>query len=83
LLECGAIPSKGNCKCTTPLMYAKDCAERTGDTFGLKILLEYSISVTDKDIYNLDIFSYLNEENINYGKISALLKNNMKEIDCE
>ena len=74
LLESGAIPNKGNPKNTTPLMYAKDCAERTGDMFGLMILLEYHASVTDRDIYGADIFNYINKKNINHNKIIDLLE---------
>ena len=74
LLENGADPNKGSCKYTTPLMYAKSYAERTGDMYGIRMLLKHRVSVMDMDIYGLNVFDYLDRDNANYDTILGLLE---------
>ena len=57
-----------NPKGTTPLMYAKDFAERTGDLAGLETLLEAGSKKDTQDIFRKNIFDYLDEKSP-YNKI--------------
>lgn len=73
LLSNGADPELTNGKGTTPLMYAKDRAQQTGNFSGLRLLLNQNILVNQKDIFAKDIFSYLDTKNTYYNKINELL----------
>ena len=68
LLDNGADVNVTNPKGTTPLMYAKYFAERTGDLTGLEILLEAGSKKDTQDIFRKNIFDYLDEKSP-YNKI--------------
>lgn len=73
LLDMGADPNITNCKGKTPLMYATNRAELSGDTTGLKLLMEYGSNKNLKDIFNRSIIDYLDKKNDFYDAIIEVL----------
>jgi methionyl-tRNA formyltransferase len=60
LIKKGADVNQGNANGTTPIMFAKDYAMRTGDTSVIRVLLQYSASTQKCDRFGLTVFDYLN-----------------------
>ena len=73
LLELGANPAKTNPRGTTPLMYAKHYAEKTGDTFGMEAILSKNVNKQAEDIFRRNIYYYLNDTSAHHKKVSSLL----------
>lgn len=64
LLEKGANPNAKNLNGTTVLMYAKEGYLKTGDPTIIHNLLNEGARTKDKDIFNKDIFDYINDHNL-------------------
>ena len=73
LLKLGANPNTDNWKGTSPLMYAKDRAELSGNTFGLELLIKYGADKSSKDMFNKSVIDYLNDKGEHYSSIYNLL----------
>lgn len=73
LLESGSDPNKTNPKGTTPLMYAKDHALRTGDLYGMIRLLEYGAQKNLEDIFRKTIYDYLDPDSEYFKDVCTLL----------
>lgn len=73
LLKLGANPNTNNWKGTSPLMYAKDRAELTGNTFGLELLIKYGADKSNKDMFNKSVIDYLDNNGEHYSSIYNLL----------
>ena len=74
LLKSNADPNLPNLKGTTPLMYAKDCYQNSGNAYGMKALLNTGAEIEVKDIFRKNIFDYLDKDSIYYNKILNLLE---------
>jgi len=73
LLKSNANPNLPNLKGTTPLMYAKDCCQNSGNTHGIKALINAGAKIEAKDIFRKSIYDYLNKDSIYYNQIVNLL----------
>jgi methionyl-tRNA formyltransferase len=73
LLKLNANPNLPNSKGTTPLMYAKDCCQNSGNTHGIQALINAGAKIEAKDIFRKSIYDYLNKDSIHYNKIVNLL----------
>lgn len=69
LLDHGVNPNLTNLNGTTPLMYAKDSFMKNRNLSTIKLLIDSGINIKAKDIYEKDIFDYINDvELINFLK---------------
>ena len=74
LLKSNADPNLTNLKGTTPLMYAKDCYQNSGNTHGIKALINAGAKIEAKDIFRKNIYDYLDKDSIYYNEIFNLLE---------
>jgi methionyl-tRNA formyltransferase len=74
LLDSGANPELTNCNGTTPLMYAKEYAARTGDLTTAKLLIENGATITQVDSFGRTVIDYclLNDQSDLADRISLL-----------
>lgn len=74
LLELGANVNETNSKGTTPIMYAKNYAESTGDVRGIELLIAAGADTSAKDFLEKNIFNYIDRESRFYSKIISALQ---------
>jgi len=73
LLISNANPNLSNLKGTTPLMYAKDCCQNSGNAYGIKALINAGAAIEAKDVFRKKIYDYLDKDSIYYNEIINLL----------
>lgn len=62
LIDAGADPNAANAKGTTPLMFAKGCFLRTGDSAAMEVLLAHGADSGARDLAGLTLLDYVPKE---------------------